>query len=107
MTKLKLNLNKKIDPEISNIFPGIGMPNETNGQAIAKIILQSNSTNEPNIYKLFDWALQLGKNELLELDEGDVKILRDWVVSHTELFLLIKTPVLRELDKLDFKEGKK
>ena len=103
MTKIKLNLRIPIIDESGKVT----IPGRNVGSALAQQMLLSGSNEETEIYKIFDWALTLGKGDRIDLNEGDAKMLRKWIVDNKELFILIKGPALRALDALDFKRVKK
>ena len=103
MTKIKLNLRIPIIDELGKVT----VPGRNVGSALAQQMLQSGSNEETEIYKIFDWALTLGKGDRIDLNEGDAKMLRKWIVDNKELFILVKAPALKAIDALDFKRVKK
>jgi hypothetical protein len=51
--------------------------------------------DEVKIIKYFGWARQLKANGILELDEGDMMELKDFVKNHPTAFLFFKYPVIK------------
>lgn len=94
----KLNLNLPIVDETGSQVT----PERTVGQTLAFTMIKSVNEQEGDIIKFFDWAQKLGSNKVLEIDEGDVKKLKDFVLKNKELFIIVKAPILKALDKIKF-----
>jgi len=99
MKKAKLDLKEFVKDETGKVAQG----NMLISTAIAQRMLQSGSKDEAVIIKMVNWAMELGKEGYIEIDEGDVKTIKDWVVQNEELFVIIKAPTIKALDKLKFK----
>lgn len=94
----KLNLNKQVVDEMGQSIKS----DKTLGQTLAFTLIKSINKNEGEILKYFEWAGKLGKNESLTLDEGDAKILKDFVLGNDDLFVIAKAPILKAVDALKF-----
>jgi len=69
------------------------------GKILAGSLMRTASKDkEADILKYYDWAMKLGKNEPLELDEGDVTILKDFITKDEMMFVLVKAPLIRALN---------
>lgn len=95
----KLNLNRPIVDESGEQV----MAGSTIAKALGGTMIKSVSTVEADILKFFTWATELGKSGIIDIDEGDSKTIRDFVVNNEEVFVIIKAPVLKALADLKFK----
>jgi hypothetical protein len=62
-----------------------------------------NASGKVPILKFFDWAKALSKAEVIDLDNADQKLLKDWIENHDGLTVLAKK---RMLDVFDHSEMK-
>lgn len=97
MKKLDLNV------PILDANGDVAIENTTIAQALGNIMINSTSTSENDILKMFTWALQLGENGCIDIDEADSKTIKDFIVNNKEVFVIIKAPVLKAIDDLKFK----
>lgn len=97
MKKVKLDLNLPILDQ-----SGKEVLDTTLAQALGGCMLNSENTSEVNILKYFTWALELGKTGELELDAADVVLLKNYIIENPTLFIIVKAPILKELEKLEF-----
>lgn len=94
-----LNLTKVLTDESGEATK----PETTLAKALGAIMIKSGTTDESQILKFFTWALELGQKGKIELDKADASTLRKFVVEHPDLFIIVKAPVIQEIDKLKFK----
>lgn len=94
----KLNLNKPLLDETGKEV----MKPLTLASSLGNTMLKSEQTTEVDILKLYTWALTLGKTGILELDEADAKALKTFVIEDPTLYIIVKAPILKEIDKLKF-----
>lgn len=105
----KLNLNRPIVDEMGDPIKKPNSKGElivddtTLAKALGGIMIKSVSTVEADILKFFTWASELGKTGIIDIDEGDSKTIRDFVVNNADVFVIIKAPVLKAIDNLKFK----
>lgn len=95
----KLNLDLPIIDELGNIV----MKETSLAKALGGIMLKSTSTSDSDILKYFTWALELGKKGFVEIDKADAKTIKDFVVGNSEIFIIVKAPILQAIDALKFK----
>lgn len=93
-----LDLNIPITDEAGTKLPS----GTTLAKSLGSTMLQSGQTKESDILKLYTWALQLGKTGILELDEADAVALKTFIIENTQLYIIVKAPVLKEIEKLKF-----
>lgn len=88
----KVDLNFQIEGGQSNT----GEPFKFKAsKALAELLeTQQGVTDEVKIIKHFNWALQLKATGILELDEGDLLELKNFVKDHPTAFLFFKQPVM-------------
>lgn len=73
------------------------------GKLLATLLVKS--TDAENPVKFFDWALSLHRGEAIEVDKGDMEILKKFVKGHANLFALVKAQILEAIRVvLDSKE---
>lgn len=92
----KLDLEKPIYDETGAQV----MTKQTLGTALAKALMHAAPTNEVDIDKFHGWGTILGKRAEFKIDEGDLKKLKMFVVTHPELHTIIKQPLIKEFNKL-------
>lgn len=97
--KVKLDLNKPLLDEGGQVV----MSPLTLGTSLGSTMLKSENTTEVDILKLYTWALELGQKGVIELDKTDAKILKDFVIAAPNLFVIVKAPILKEIENLKFK----
>ncbi len=95
----KLNLNRPIVDENGEQV----MADSNLAKALGGTMIKSVSTTEADILKFFTWATELGKSGTIDIDEGDSKTIREFVLNNEDLFVIIKAPVLKAIDDLKFK----
>lgn len=86
-------------------FPILGLDGQplkdgSNDLQAGKILASTiaNKTNGDAV-KLFGWALQLHKSEILDLDKADQKTLRELIEGDNTLTILAKGQLLEAFDK--------
>jgi hypothetical protein len=94
----KLNLNVPVVDETGSILN----PEKTLGQTLAFVMVKSINKVETDIIKFYDWAQKLGENKPLEIDEADSKKLKDFVINNEDMYLVVKAPIIKAIDKLKF-----
>lgn len=57
------------------------------------------STGKENITKIFDWALTLQKNGILDLDRADQSLLKGIIQNSDTLYILAKGRMLEVFEK--------
>lgn len=108
MEKLDLNL-----PVLNEIGEPVMAPKNVAGKpvmdqlslatSLGGSLLESGDTSEVGILRLYTWALELGKTGIIELNQADAEELKQFVINNEALFVIIKAPILKELEKLKFK----
>lgn len=64
---------------------------------LAAQLVQSVSGNP---IKFFDWAVKLTNEGIIDVDQADIKVLRDFVEGHPQLFIIAKAQLIKEFDKV-------
>lgn len=69
----------------------------TAGDLIAGLLI---SEVKGDAVKFFDWAMTFNKKQTVQMDNSDVKKLRDLVENSEKITVLVKAPVMNYLDSL-------
>lgn len=75
---------------------------KTAGQILASALLRAAGEDESDILKFHMWALRLGSNLELDLDEADKKTLHKHIVNDKTLPVVTKAPIMILLDSIKF-----
>lgn len=97
MAKLRLNI-PLMDEEGKPV-----VPSATLAKVLGSTMLKSGNTVESDILKFFTWALELGKSGEIELDKADSVFLNKYIVEEPNLFIIVKAPIMQEIENLKFK----
>ncbi|MFY0628220.1 MAG: hypothetical protein JXR07_18115 [Reichenbachiella sp.] len=65
---------------------------------LRKALMTSQSNDETDIIKFFDWSLDLKKG-VLDLDKADQKKLKDFITNEKNFFLMTKAQMFKVLEK--------
>lgn len=94
----KLDLNIQITDESGKpLANGV-----TLAKSLGSTMLQSGETKEVDILKLYMWALQLGKDGIIEIDKLDLIILKTFVIENKSMYIIVKAPILKAIEELKF-----
>jgi hypothetical protein len=98
---MKLDLNFQLtDVELLNL------PKETEvtaeaihaGKVVANLLVTSTESENP--LKFFDWALDLHKGKVIDIDKQDVEILKKFIKQHQKMSVFAKAQVLNKFNAL-------
>lgn len=102
---MKLNLDLTVLDE-----NGEEVGDQNVAQIVAGRLMRNASKEESDILKFFSWAQDLSKNNELDLDKGDLKKLRKFILEDDMMFIVVKAPAIEAIDalvaKADTKEKK-
>ena len=78
--------------------------NRTGAEILAFYLNQAILKEEAMIVKFHGWAVKLSRHEVLELDDGDIVILKEFILKHDQIFVITKQPILVALNNTLKKE---
>jgi len=100
---LKIDFNKQFE-----LLPweeqGEKKPENLN-RILAFVLAKSNDTRSP--VKLWNWAVQLSKDGILEIDKADSELLKDVILKNEMIFAAAKGQLLEIIDAAKEKGEKK
>jgi len=79
---------------------GIGLTQDKQSLIAGRVLatqLATGSSKENDLMKFMDWAFKLYKDEIIDLDRADQKLLREYIIE-TQLTNLVKNQLLNTLD---------
>lgn len=92
---MKINLNFQLLDFDGRPASGDG---RTLGQLIAHLLITADLDDEPDILKFYNWAKNLHEGHAIDLDSGDQKKFKDFIIKHKQPSVLVKNKIIEIMD---------
>lgn len=76
---------------------GKPLSDRTAAMILSDQLLMHASSQEAEIFKFFDWGYALAKKGAIEIDAGDLRVLKDFIVAQGKLSVIVKGFLLKKL----------